>query len=1260
MSSPTMGVFSMSHLGPQGGSGGSKINLAVGGRRGSGSGGMFFNNRRGSITSDKGVTSSENGDGASSRRRGSGGSEDGERGRSGGTVHFADDKNSVFTSTSYAASRGLQRTSPSTPTSATEVSQPVAPPRAKGPVNTLSSFFSPASRTQGIMKSSSEICIPAPVPKPMKGILKSSSGILKINDAGIPLSKSSSGGTISTGNRVNFSDVICKMNDESGPVSPAAPPSPLSSSTSVSKVSVTQLSPTQKGSSTIAGATATPSRPDSLHIPQSITVALSAPVTAGSPSSLQGNPPSPPPVAPPRTRSQTSNSAASCPTSRPLARQLDDKVIQIQQQTTQKRKLDSPSHAVPYQQIQYPQQRDSEQKATSHPQAKEVPLQLQQKESQRSEHKESDKTLYLQQQVKLLQQKGERNDIRAASHGKFQQPKEADSQAILKLKQQNQQQLQLKQQQEAEKQELLKKQKQQRLHQQKSPNIEIIEVKSRREEYVKDQQFQQPIRAGSLGSGESAAILQQRSRSPLLPLKRASGVFEKQVITPIIVDVNSNTSSEKVCIFKSQEFIVTETSNTECSKPASKISNHVPVRGNTEPEIISKSDSSNGSTTVTGVVAVEKRSGVIRAAAKAYTQNFQSYSYSSYLTKTRKDSVPSKEASLTAKEAQENSLETKLPINSKDNTNTSCPPHSPTPVATSPNSSVQPNAKGPVEKIIVPIQPPISSNESIGTLVSDNSNISRTGREKLISIKEPTKVYQSKDTSGNSSQKTANTKSSNNTVKSQANTQDLKNHNIATNSSVSQKISVKTTREKSINSSSNIEGQTPPTVKSAHRNTQAPPHKRETKALPPILSNLKATLADKMKGSSEGALLVACRVAEEDQILRLVKELTATGTLDAAALNQIDRTGRTSLSYCCANAYLRIVESLTSMPGLDINKPDTDGNTPLHYASQAGHTEIVSHLVNKCNRTVDLDARNALGFTPLMKAAIQGRTKIAKILLFAGASPHLRDFGRGLCAVEWARYTGRHICSELIDSVQKSCSSHIRERWTSDPDLKSHSSTSLNTLGQGDNKDSWIKHKIKKAFHKSESKKEFSVVTNLSTMAVCATSPLLPTAVTQQDLKPQLVVVPQVQITEVKVPDCYEDPEDALSQLPPPPPPPILVTEEPPPKSPKKQSKNSSTSATSSSSSSSVVASQDSASTSSTTPSSPASGTSTSAVASSSSSSSSTAVASTTPVYSSSSAMEDTQSVGAEGGAGDPKSNGSAKSVVSSSKLPFSNNKKRK
>ena len=53
------------------------------------------------------------------------------------------------------------------------------------------------------------------------------------------------------------------------------------------------------------------------------------------------------------------------------------------------------------------------------------------------------------------------------------------------------------------------------------------------------------------------------------------------------------------------------------------------------------------------------------------------------------------------------------------------------------------------------------------------------------------------------------------------------------------------------------------------------------------------------------------------------------------------------------------------------------------YSVLAGHVEAVGLLTSKCPG-IELDARNALGFTPLMKAALQGRTKCAKILLSAG------------------------------------------------------------------------------------------------------------------------------------------------------------------------------------------------------------------------------------------------------------------------------------
>lgn len=49
------------------------------------------------------------------------------------------------------------------------------------------------------------------------------------------------------------------------------------------------------------------------------------------------------------------------------------------------------------------------------------------------------------------------------------------------------------------------------------------------------------------------------------------------------------------------------------------------------------------------------------------------------------------------------------------------------------------------------------------------------------------------------------------------------------------------------------------------------------------------------------------------------------------------------------------------------------------------------------SRSIAIDARNNLGFTPLMKAALQGRTRCAKLLLFAGE--YLRR-GVQLCTPE--------------------------------------------------------------------------------------------------------------------------------------------------------------------------------------------------------------------------------------------------------------------
>lgn len=58
-------------------------------------------------------------------------------------------------------------------------------------------------------------------------------------------------------------------------------------------------------------------------------------------------------------------------------------------------------------------------------------------------------------------------------------------------------------------------------------------------------------------------------------------------------------------------------------------------------------------------------------------------------------------------------------------------------------------------------------------------------------------------------------------------------------------------------------------------------------------------------------------------------------------------------------------------------------NISLNISFGSGQTECLNILLQRCPE-IEVDARNASGFTPLMKAALQGRTKCAKILLFAG------------------------------------------------------------------------------------------------------------------------------------------------------------------------------------------------------------------------------------------------------------------------------------
>ena len=94
---------------------------------------------------------------------------------------------------------------------------------------------------------------------------------------------------------------------------------------------------------------------------------------------------------------------------------------------------------------------------------------------------------------------------------------------------------------------------------------------------------------------------------------------------------------------------------------------------------------------------------------------------------------------------------------------------------------------------------------------------------------------------------------------------------------------------------------------------------------------------------------------------------------------------QTPVSHLCNNGMIEMLELLEDIQSIEYNIPDSEGNTPLHFAAQAGHVDVVSFLLNRV-RTINVDPVNKQGFTPLMKAALQGRIKCSKLLLFSGKS----------------------------------------------------------------------------------------------------------------------------------------------------------------------------------------------------------------------------------------------------------------------------------
>lgn len=110
-------------------------------------------------------------------------------------------------------------------------------------------------------------------------------------------------------------------------------------------------------------------------------------------------------------------------------------------------------------------------------------------------------------------------------------------------------------------------------------------------------------------------------------------------------------------------------------------------------------------------------------------------------------------------------------------------------------------------------------------------------------------------------------------------------------------------------------------------------------------------------------LLRAARDADSSLLPSIFTDIVANGILPDD-LNATDHCGRvilkifiyfckkifknkklsvlqTALSYICSTDLVVYVDLLLRLPGIDANKADNDGHTPLHFAAQAGMLNLM-------------------------------------------------------------------------------------------------------------------------------------------------------------------------------------------------------------------------------------------------------------------------------------------------------------------------------